>query len=174
MVLKQPRIYRRKDSSFVNTETTSRQQLQDPVTNTTDGLVKDEVGVESTVANKKKYKKSALSINDLERIAGKVTALMNEERLFLTADLTMPKLASRLTISPNYLSQTINTIFEESFFDFINRQRIDYSKILLKDKSKMDNSILDIAMESAFNSKSAFYVAFKKNTGMTPVQFRLG
>ena len=119
-----------------------------------------------------KYKKSALSDVDMQRIAQKITDVMDMQSLFLEADLTMPKLASIISVSPNYLSQTLNSEFNESFFDYINHKRIDYAKIQLSDKSKNHVSIIDIAMESAFNSKSAFYSAFKKHSDMTPVQFR--
>ena len=153
MGLMQHRIYRRLDTSFVEPEELPTPEL---ITNDT-----------------KKYQKSALSNQDMQRIANKISQLMTEQELFLEPDLTMPKLAASLTVSPNYLSQTLNVLFKESFFDFINRQRIDYAKIQLSDKSRLNTSVLDIAMESAFNSKSAFYSAFKKHSGMTPLQFRL-
>jgi len=98
--------------------------------------------------------------------------LMSEQSLFLESDLSMPKLADALTTSPNYLSQTLNTYIKMNFFDYINSQRIIYAKSLLNDESKKHMSVIDVAMASAFNSKSAFYTAFKKHVGLTPAQYR--
>ena len=121
---------------------------------------------------KGKYKKSALSNNDMKRISEKIDHIMKNESLFLNSALTLPKLADNLGISPHYLSQTFNTIFNVTFFDYINTCRIDYAKQQLKNKSKVNKSIAEIATDSAFNSRSAFYSAFKKNVGMTPAHYR--
>ena len=59
-----------------------------------------------------------------------------------------------------------------NFFDFINSYRIEMAKELIINPLPHTRTILDIAMESAFNSKSAFYSAFKKQTGITPAEFK--
>lgn len=123
-------------------------------------------------AKKTKYQKSSLAEADMQRIADKLSAKMREDRLFLDPNLSMPKLAKSLGVSPNYLSQTINTRFEASFFDYINGLRVGHAQRLLSDPEKRSVSIIDIAMDSAFNSRSAFYAAFKQATGITPAQFR--
>nr|WP_268820218.1 helix-turn-helix domain-containing protein [Paraglaciecola sp. G1-23] len=84
----------------------------------------------------------------------------------------MPQLAAHLTVSPNYLSQTLSSKFDSNFFDYINRLRIDYAKIQLLDPQLSKKSVVDIAIDSAFNSRSAFYTAFKKHVGMTPSEFK--
>ena len=121
---------------------------------------------------KEKYRKSALSNDDMKRISEKIEHIMKNESLFLNSALTLPKLADNLGISPHYLSQTFNTIFNVTFFDYINAYRIDYAKKQLNKKSNLNRSITEIAADSAFNSRSAFYSAFKKNVGMTPTQYK--
>ncbi|MES9930149.1 MAG: helix-turn-helix domain-containing protein, partial [Candidatus Thiodiazotropha sp. 6PDIVS] len=73
--------------------------------------------------------------------------------------------------SPNYLSQVINEQSGYNFFDFINRYRVDEAKRCLTTPSGQSN-VLSIALDSGFNSKSAFYTAFKRHTGQTPSQYR--
>ncbi len=182
MGLMQPRIYRRTERTYI--EARNPHESEKDVEVLTPEKLKSLSELDNRVSteeagNKKsdsevlnKYKKSALTDRDMQRIADKVDHLMKEDSRFLDAGLTMPKLAASVSVSPNYLSQTLNSKFEESFFDYINRQRVDYAKIQLSDQSRKHVSVLDIAMESAFNSKSAFYSAFKKYVGVTPVQFR--
>lgn len=189
MGLMQPRIYHRSEQSFIERELqTEKSIIQE--SNSTESATEMSLSSTSEALNDKnlsgetqpstnkkkavgKYQKSALSESDMQRISTKLDKLMASEKSFLEPDLTMPKLAESISVSPNYLSQTINVKFEESFFDYINRQRVDYAKTQLSDASRNKVSVLDIAMESAFNSKSAFYTAFKKHTGKTPVQYRL-
>lgn len=116
----------------------------------------------------KKYQRSALDSTQSERIAKKLELSMKEEELFLQADLSLPNLAEHIKVPANYLSQTLNENLTESFFDYINRWRIEYAKVLLIEGKE---TVLDIAMNSGFNAKSSFYKAFKKNTGQTPGQY---
>ena len=126
----------------------------------------------SVVATSNKYKKSSLSEDDMLRIADKLNRVMAQQKLFLQPNLTMPQLASAIPVSPNYLSQTLNCHYRCNFFDYINALRIDYAKNLLTDPSNTGLSVLDIAMASAFNSRSTFYNAFKQIVGMTPAQYK--
>jgi AraC-like DNA-binding protein len=182
MGLMQPRIYHRSERSFVkqvekNIEGTGNDDLVVVKKNELTGTNVEIDVIDQDVNPKRKdtgkYQKSALSESDMLRITSKLEQLMVTKKTYLEPDLTMPKLAAILNVSPNYLSQTINMQLKESFFDYVNRQRVDYAKVQLSDSTKINVSVLDIAMESAFNSKSAFYTAFKKHVGMTPVQFRL-
>jgi AraC-like DNA-binding protein len=85
--------------------------------------------------------------------------------------LTLPVLARQLDCSPNHLSQVINEKLNENFFDFVNRHRIEEAKRLLT-QDERPQKILAIALDTGFNSKSAFYNAFKKQVHMTPAQYR--
>jgi len=155
MGLMQPVIYLDKEQSFLER---AHEQQEEAV---------NDVAVESP-----KYRKSSLADEDMQRIASKLEEKMQQQQLYLDPALTMPKLASSIGVSPNYLSQTLNAHYQSSFFDYINGLRIEYSKTLLSDTTRQGLSIIDIAMESAFNSRSTFYAAFKQAVGMTPAQFR--
>ncbi len=97
---------------------------------------------------------------------------MRSQQVFLRSDLTLPKLAKTVGCSVNHLSQVINSGFEMSFFDYLNRYRIDYAKELLSTSDFQSGAILNIAFTVGFNSNSAFYAAFKKRVGKTPAQYR--
>jgi len=97
---------------------------------------------------------------------------MTEEKPYFEGDLTLQKLADRLSISPHHLSQIINDKIGQNFFDFINSYRIEEAKKLLLDPRGELLTILAISEETGFNSKSSFNNAFKKYTGQTPSQFK--
>lgn len=153
MGLMQPVIYLRREQSYLETEPHPVEQSRQPA-----------------VAGK--YQKSSLANADMQRIASKLQQHMQELQLYLEPGLTMPRLAERIGVSPNYLSQTLNAHFQSSFFDYINRLRVEFAKTLLNDRRHAEMSIIDVAMQSGFNSRSTFYAAFKQAVGMTPAQFR--
>jgi AraC-like DNA-binding protein len=123
---------------------------------------------EVLLPSKKKYKKSALDLAQSERIAKKLEAAMQNQQLYLQPDLSLPSLAKQIQVPANYLSQTLNENLKESFFDYVNRWRVEHAKGILMQGTQ---TILDIAMESGFNAKSSFYKAFKQMTGQTPGQY---
>jgi AraC-like DNA-binding protein len=121
---------------------------------------------------KPKYAKSGLSTEQLEEIKGRLEILMKSEKAFLRPDLTLPTLAQAVGCSVNHLSQVINSGLGVSFFDYLNRHRIEYAKSMLGNYAGHNNAILNVAFAVGFNSNSAFYAAFKKCIGQTPAQYR--
>ena len=118
-----------------------------------------------TEADTKKYQKSALSETDSARIAKKLEQAMQENQLYRNADLSLTALSDHLGVSTNYLSQTLNEYLNKSFFEYVNQWRIKAATPLLAAKEK---TVLEIAYDVGFNSRSAFYRAYKKETGTTP------
>jgi len=84
---------------------------------------------------------------------------------YLNPDLNLPQLATELGISIHYLSQVINEHFRLNFFDFVNRYRIEAFKERIADPRYRNFSLLGIAFECGFNSKSTFNRIFKQATG---------
>ncbi|MCE5251614.1 helix-turn-helix transcriptional regulator [bacterium] len=120
----------------------------------------------------KKYERSGLTQEKAQTILKKLIHLMETEKPYTDNNLKLSQLAKMLTITPNYLSQVLNDTLQQNFFDFVNRYRIEESKKLILDSSQQQFTLLSIAYEVGFNSKSAFYTAFKKHTNMTPSQFK--
>jgi AraC-like DNA-binding protein len=119
-----------------------------------------------------KYAKSGLASEQLEDYKTKLLQLMDDERPYLSPDLTLPRLARQMDCSVNHLSQVINAGFHSTFFGLMNRYRVEHAKALLSRSEGSADGIRDTAYQSGFNSNSAFYAAFKKDCGQTPAQFR--
>ncbi len=120
---------------------------------------------------KQKYARSALSEEDSERILSKLYHAIANEGLYSDSMLSLRGLSDHTNISSNYISQVINQKTDSHFFDYVNRFRIEAAmKKLTHDGEK--NSILNIAYDVGFNSKSTFNTAFKRHTGKTPSEFR--
>jgi AraC-like DNA-binding protein len=120
----------------------------------------------------KKYEKSTLTKDRADRYVRRLVETMEKEKLYLDSDLTLQKLAQRLSIHPHHLSQIINERLNQNFFDFINSYRVEEAKKRLIDPSEKHFSIIAIAVEVGFNSKSAFNAVFKKYVNMTPSEWR--
>ncbi len=98
--------------------------------------------------------------------------LMELKKPYLDNELTLPRLAELLQLNTYQTSYLINASFDENFYSFINRYRIENCKQMLVDPLYSHLSILGIAFESGFNSKTAFNTVFKKSTGLSPKGFR--
>ena len=119
-----------------------------------------------------KYQKSALTDTLSDSCYQKLKQVMRTKELFLMNDLTLPTLAGELKISTHHLSQVINEKRGQSFYDYINSQRIEKAQEHLQLPENILVSIATIGFNVGFNSLSAFNKAFKKFTGMTPSQYR--
>ena len=98
--------------------------------------------------------------------------MMNEDKLYTDPELNMNMLAEKMKLSNGYVSQIINQKEGKNFFEFINSFRVEEVKSKLKNSDFDHYSVLGIALESGFNSKSTFNAVFKKTTGKTPSSFR--
>lgn len=121
----------------------------------------------------RKYERSTLTPERAEEALQKLLLTMTQQKPYTDGELTLPKLAEQIALSPQHLSQLLNERCGQSFSDFVNSYRIAEAKRLLTDPAKKHYSILAIAEEVGFNSKSTFNAAFKKHAGMTPSDFRI-
>ncbi len=116
-----------------------------------------------------KYEKSALSPETSTRIARKLRAAMETDHLHRDPNLSLWALARHIGASPNYISQTLNEVMGENFFDFVNGYRIAEAMTLL---TTTNASVLTITYDVGFNARSSFYNAFKRVSGQTPTSYR--
>jgi len=110
---------------------------------------------------------NGINIKDLEK---KIHELLANEKLFCDEDLSLKRLAGLLNIQPQELSVYLNHYLNMNFNSFLNRYRVDEAITLMKEDKK--RSLLSIAFAVGFNSKSVFYEAFTKQTGMSPAKYR--
>lgn len=123
------------------------------------------------VSVKEKYAKSGLSGERSRALYGDLTRLMKEEAAYKKPDLTLDHLAARLKVHPNYLSQALNEQDGRNFYDFVNSYRLEEFKRLLSDPKNRNLTLLSLAFDCGFNSKSSFNRHFKKVTGRTPSEY---
>ncbi|MGJ8662071.1 MAG: helix-turn-helix domain-containing protein [Marinicella sp.] len=121
---------------------------------------------------KVKYLKSSLTQDDIELIGAQLTEYMQQHNPHLDDGITLYSLAQQLDVSAHHLSQVINERSQQNFFEFINAYRIETVINKIKHPDFVDTSLLNLAFESGFGSKSTFNRLFKKHTGLTPSEFR--
>ncbi|MCP4151075.1 MAG: helix-turn-helix domain-containing protein [bacterium] len=119
-----------------------------------------------------RYKTSAMSNKNSRKCLMDLVKLMTEEKLYLDPNITVGKLAKRLNVSKEHISQSINKGLYMNFNKFLNKYRIEDAKQMLKDPKKNQYVLLKIAHDVGFNSKSTFNAAFKKITGISPSEYK--
>lgn len=102
----------------------------------------------------------------------KLETLMLNEHAYLDSNLSRENIANQIGISPGYLSKIINSITNDNFSEYINSYRVDTVKNMIQNPEFNKYSLLAIGYESGFTSKTGFYNAFKKRTGMTPNTYK--
>ncbi|TCO31127.1 helix-turn-helix protein [Pedobacter psychrotolerans] len=120
---------------------------------------------------KVKYEKSVIGDRFSSEIHFQVTQLMQQEKLFKDPDLGLNELAEQLKIHPNALSQVINTLENKNFYDYINELRVEEFKCILMQPENQKFTLLALAYEVGFNSKTSFNRNFKKKTGLSPTAY---
>ncbi|WP_439636748.1 helix-turn-helix transcriptional regulator [Oceanicaulis sp.] len=134
-------------------------------------VYRDQTDAPQTLEPVEKYARSALSAERQAQIAGRLDAVMQRDKLYRDPMLSLSALASRLAVSPNHLSQSLNGHLGTSFFDYVNRLRVEEAVTRIR---RTSDPLLTIAYDVGFNSRSTFNLAVKKTTGRTPSAFREG
>jgi len=154
-------------TTSVTNEVPGEAVLQTPVA----GIPQLSIEEPAIPENKKKYNKSGLTIVMTDKIAADLQVLMQQEKLYKDNELTLQRLADTLQVHPNYLSQVINEQEEKNFYDYINSLRIgEFIRLSALPENKQ-YTILSLAMDCGFNSKSSFNKYFKKVTGLSPSEY---
>ena len=127
---------------------------------------------EPAPAPKPRYANSRLSDADRSQFLASLTQCMEGRQLFRNGELSLEQLAAEVAVTPHELSQLINDACGVNFQEYLNRYRVAALQRALHDPRQAADSILDLALAAGFNSKSALNRAFKKQTGVTPSEFR--
>lgn len=118
-----------------------------------------------------KYQKNSPGNDVIQDVYRKLIERMEDEKLYKDPELNLNHVAQLLQVHPNILSQTINSIENKNFYDYINRQRIEEFKKLAVLPENQKYTILSLAFESGFNSKTSFNRNFKKYMECSPREF---
>ncbi len=116
-----------------------------------------------------KYKNSGIKTEVASKLHDNLLKIMAEQKPYLNPKLSLAGLARQLEISTNQLSQVINQQGQVNFHDFVNEYRVE--EFIQNAKKNKNFSLLALALDSGFNSKSSFNTIFKKQKGGTPSQY---
>ena len=118
-----------------------------------------------------KYQKNFAGEEAIQSTYQKLNFRMEHEKLYKDPELNLNQVASLLDVHPNILSQTINSVENKNFYDYINQHRIEEFKriVILPENQKF--TILSLAFESGFNSKTSFNRNFKKYMDCSPREY---
>lgn len=123
------------------------------------------------VSDKTRYANSNLSEADASTINDRLLQCMEAGKPYLENQLSLRQLAEELNVNANYLSQVINEKHGKNFFEFINCYRVNELKKMMNDPDNRQFTLLSMAFDCGFNSKTTFNTAFKRITGLTPSQY---
>lgn len=115
-----------------------------------------------------KIKKTNTTLPGVEK---KLEQLMQNDKIFLNSNISLSELSTLLGTNTSYLSQYLNEYLNTNFNDFINAERVNEACRIMTHEGESNKSLDQIAEEVGFNSRSTFYSAFKKFTGITPAYF---
>ncbi|WP_340076549.1 helix-turn-helix domain-containing protein [Leptobacterium sp. I13] len=126
--------------------------------------------IKKVPSHENKYKKSAIKENEAKKILNTLKHFMQEKRPHLDPDITLNDLSKQAGINDKYLSQVMNQLSGMNFYGFVNSYRVKEAQNLLKENPEA--TMLAIAFDAGFKSKSTFNDAFKKFAGMTPSEYK--
>ena len=116
--------------------------------------------------------RTGLGEGEAARLKAELLALMAREHPHRDPELTLARLAELLNSTPHKVSELLNAELGQTFYDFVNGYRVDEVRRRLGEEKSQHLSVLTLAMDAGFASKSTFNDVFKKRTGRTPSTYR--
>ncbi len=113
-----------------------------------------------------------LSHNGLSLLGDRLHQYMLVSHCYLDSGLTLKALSIQMKTQPSKLTRVFSQHLNVSFYDYVNKLRVEAAKEMLMDSGRQHLSVTDIMGQAGFNSNSVFYESFKRITGQTPAQFR--
>ncbi len=124
------------------------------------------------IANiRKSAPRITISGAETESLAKKVDTYMKEKEPFLDHDFTIRKMSNDIKIPVNLLSGFLNSYYGTTFFDFVNRYRVEKVVEKMNEPASGKFTLISIAYDCGFNSKATFNRVFKKLKGQTPSDY---
>ncbi|MFT3827619.1 MAG: helix-turn-helix domain-containing protein [Chitinophagaceae bacterium] len=102
----------------------------------------------------------------------KLEEYISGQQAFRQQGLTLNSLSETLDIPRHHLSYLLNRHYEQRFTDFINTYRVEYIRLRMTGEDWKELTLEALAEEAGFSSRSTFFAAFKKNTGLSPSEYQ--
>lgn len=118
----------------------------------------------------RKYKKSGLTPAQAITIKDRIEMAFEQDRIYRQNNIGLIELSDYIDFDRYKVSEVINKYYSKNFYALLNQYRIREAKELLV--TRPFSSVKAVMYEVGFNSKNSFYSAFKKDTGVSPNDFR--
>ena len=169
MGLRQPEIFRYETAEHrVPAELRLQTELRLPVANP----VASEARVSEPESASPRYERSGLTDPEAEQLKAALTSVMEKDRPWRDSDLTLADLADTLSTTPHKLSEVLNSQLGQTFYDFVNGYRVREVQRRIAAGEAERLTLLALALDAGFASKSTFNMVFKKHTKQTPTHYR--
>lgn len=119
----------------------------------------------------KKVNVESLPNKQLILLSKKIEDFFEKEKPYLERSFTLPKLAEKMGVPIYHIQKCFKQVHNTTFVNFKTAYKIQWVKEALFDPSFKNDTIDSVGMCAGFNSKSQFYISFKKHTGLTPKQY---
>lgn len=161
----------KKDNEDFTSETPSL-MFNDAERDTLDIENKNDSDPTEKLENLEKNETGRLNAEMVKDIILNIMRIIDDGHTLFDPDLTINTIASMLKINSKYVSWAISETYNMNFRSFICKFRIREVCRRLESKEYNNLTIAAVAEECGFNSINNFIQVFKKETGMTPKQFR--
>lgn len=118
-----------------------------------------------------KKKEDRVSVSESMKLQHRLDILIREEKIYNQPNLSLKSLAEKLETTPNNVSWLLNNKYQKSFYDFINERRVKAFQAKVENREHDQKTLLGLAMDVGFNSKSTFNKVFKLHVGDTPSHY---
>lgn len=123
-------------------------------------------------STRRQERSSTLSPREAERLERDLLSLMATKCPWKDPELTLADLAARLESTPHKVSELLNARLGQTFYDFVNGYRIEEVQRRIASGDNRTRTMLNLALDAGFASKSTFNQAFKSRTGQTPSAYK--
>ena len=130
------------------------------------------ISVQEEAPSAQRSERSALAPREAERLERDLLALMAKESPWKDSELTLGDLAARLESTPHKVSELLNARLGQTFYDFVNGYRVEDVQRRIASGENRTRTMLTLALDAGFASKSTFNQAFKSRTGQTPSAYK--
>ena len=125
-----------------------------------------------SVSDTQAEKQPRIATNAEKDLHGRLISLLHDKEIYTDLDINLARTSEMLSVSERELSNAVNRVAGQGFRSLLRQYRINKACELIKNNKEDKLSVLDISLSSGFASKSVFNLAFKKETGMTPSEYR--
>ncbi len=139
-----------------------------------DFLIERENKQRIDVIDSPQERQSVLNYEEIGLLKVRLETIMENEKVFLDENLTLGKLASSISTTDKKLSTLLNQHMNTSFYNYVNCQRVEEVKEMMSLEKYNNYTLLGIANEAGFKSKTSFNRIFKKLTGLSPSEYKKG